>query len=448
MAITIPQIVRQLKADVAKALGAETIRKICGYLHYVWRQRVLDPVLTVHVFLLQILHGNTACSALSRLAGVAFTAAAYCNARKRLPLAFFEELLEHVCDAFVLDIYKTGRWHGHRTFVLDGSSFSMPDTPALQARFGQPGAQAKGCGFPVAHLLALFHAGTGLLLRVFASPLRTHDLRHAAIMHPELDEGDILVGDRALASFAHLALLFMQKMHGLFRCHQKQIVSFRVGRRHTGRAKPRKGQPRSRYVRRLGRWDQLVQYYRPKQRPTWMSAADYAALPQTLLLREVRYRTPKRVCRSRLITLVTTLLDPNAYPARELAELYLKRWQIEVDLRHLKTTMGMEVMHCKSVDGVLKELYMFAVAYNLVRLVMLEASRRQQVPVERISFVDALRWLRDAQPGASLTPLVVNSHRPDRVEPRVLKRRMKEYALMKKPRSELRKALSRKKRVA
>lgn len=448
MALTIPKILRQFKSDVATALSPEIIWRICGYLGHVWRERVLDPVTTVHIFLLQILHGNTACTALPRLVGRSFSAAAYCAARMRLPLALFEELLERVCDALFPEVQETGRWHGHRTWTLDGSSFSMADTPALQAHFGQPSAQAQGCGFPVAHMLALFHAGTGLLLRVLASPLRTHDLHHAVTMHPELDEGDILITDRGLASFAHLALLSLRKIHALFRCHQKQIVNFRVGRKHTRQHKPHKGMPRSRYVRRLGHWDQLVEYTKPKTKPTWMDEAAYAALPETLLVREVRYLTPQRGHRTRVITLVTTLLDAEAYPAAELAELYLSRWQIEVNFRHLKTTMGMEVMHCQTVDGVLKELYMFAVAYNLVRLVMLEASRRQRVPLDRISFVDALRWLRDAQPGAVLIPLIVNPLRPDRIEPRVIKRRMKEYNLMKKPRPELRKALSRKKHAA
>src|SRR5713101_9882066 len=237
MDLTILEIVRHFKTDVAKAISAETIMKICGYLEYVCRERVLGPVTTVHVFLLQILHGNTACTALSRLAGVSFTAAAYCKARRRLPLALFEDLLERVCDAWFPDVHTTGRWRGHRTWILDGSSYSMADTPALRAHFGQPSAQAKGCGFPVAHMLALFHAGTGMLLRVLSSPLRTHDMRHAATMHAELDEGDILVADRGFASFAHLALLFMRKMHAVFRCHQKQIVNFRVGRKHTKQRK-------------------------------------------------------------------------------------------------------------------------------------------------------------------------------------------------------------------
>lgn len=444
MALSIPDIVGRFKADVGKALAAETIREICGYLRHTWRERVLDPVTTVHVFLVQILHGNTACTALSRLAGVPFSAGAYCCARARLPLALFEQLLQRVCDAMFPTLQTTGRWRGHRTWHLDGSSFSMPDTAELQEHFGQPSVQAEGCGFPVAHILALFHAGTGLLLRVVAAPLRTHDLRQAPLLHPELDEGDILLGDRAFASYAHLALLFRRKIHGVFRCHQKQIVSFRVGRRHTSQSRPRKGMPRSRFVRHLGQWDQVVEYSKPKDKPEWMDEAAYARLPDTLLIRELRYLTPQQGHRTRVITLVTTLLDPTAYPADELAQLYLQRWQIEVNFRHLKTTMGMDVLHCQSVEGVLKELYVFALAYNLVRLVMLEASRRQEVPVDRISFADALRWLRDAGRDTCLTPLVINPYRPYRLEPRVLKRRMKEYTLMKKPRKKLRKGLRRK----
>jgi Transposase DDE domain len=441
MALTIRQILRQFKADVAKALAPETIMKICGSLGHTCRQRILDPVTTVHVFLIQILHGNTACSALSRLAGLVFTAGAYCSARKRLPLALFEVLLKHVCEGLFPEVETTGRWLGHRTWSMDGSSFSMSDTPALQAHFGQPSQQAKGCGFPVAHMLALFHAGTGLLLRVVAAPLHTSDLRHTPIMHPEMAAGDILLADRGFASFGHLALLFLRQIHAVFRCHQKQIVNFRVGRKHTGHRKGKKGLPRSRYVRRLGRRDQVVEYTKPLDQPAWIDADAWAGLPETLLLRELRFFTPERGQRTRVITLVTTLLDPEAYPATELAQLYLSRWQIEVNFRHLKTTMGMEILHCQSVNGVLKELYMFAIVYNLVRLVMLEASRSQKVSLDRISFIDALRWLRDAKAGTQLSALVVNPARPNRVEPRVLKRRMKEYPLMKKPRHDLRKAL-------
>jgi hypothetical protein len=450
MAATISEIVKQFKTDVAKALAPETITMICGYLGHRCRKRLLDPVITVHVFLLQILHGNTACTALSRLAGIPFTAAAYCLARARLPLALFEDLLARVCDALFPEIENEGaRWRGHRTWMVDGSSFSMADTPALQAHFGQPSGQAKGCGFPVAHLLALFHAGTGLLLKVVASPMRTHDMQHVATLHPELKENDILIADRGFASFAHLALLFQRKIHAVFRCHQRQIVDFRVGRKHTSGRKPRRGMPRSRYVRRLGRRDQVVEYFQDATpKPTWMDDATFAKLPEILQVRELRFDTPQRGFRTRVITLVTTLLDADAYPAAELAKLYLGRWQIEVNFRHLKTTMKMEVLHCQTVDGVLKELYVFALAYNLVRMVMLEASRRQKVPLDRISFIDALRWLRDARPGTTLTSLVVNPSRPNRLEPRALKRRPKEYDRMNQPRKTLRKRLGRKKVAA
>ena len=238
MALTIADVVRQFKADVANVLSVETIEQACRDLGHVWRERILDPFTTVHLFLLQILHGNISCAGLRRLAEPTFSAAAYCSARMRLPLALFENLLRRVGDVLLPQTQDAGRWRGHRTWTLDGSSFSMSDTPALQKHFGQPSAQAKGCGFPVAHLLALFHAGTGLLLRVVAAPLCTHDMSQIVKMHLELAVGDILVADRGLASFGHLALLFMRNAHAVFRGHQKQIVSFRAGRQHTGQHKP------------------------------------------------------------------------------------------------------------------------------------------------------------------------------------------------------------------
>src|SRR5262249_36590377 len=155
--------------------------------------------------------------------------------------------------------------------------------------------------------------------------------------------------DRGFASFAHLALVLKRKIHAVFRCHQRQIVSFRVGRKHTGRRRPQKGLPRSRYVRRLGRRDQLVEDTKPATRPEWMEEIAYAHLPEGVLVREPRFRAPPRGHRARVITLGTTLLDPQRYPVAELAALYLQRWQIEVNFRHLKTTMGMEVLHCTSV---------------------------------------------------------------------------------------------------
>ena len=129
------------------------------------------------------------------------------------------------------------------------------------------------------------------------------------------------------------------------------------------------------------------------------------------------------------------------YPADALAELYHRRWQVETNLRHLKETMGLDVLHCQRLAGVLQELTVCALVDNLVRVVRLEAAKRQGGALDRLSFVDAVRWLRTARPGDPLPPLVGNPHRPNRVEPRALKRRPTPYPLLTKPRREARNAL-------
>jgi hypothetical protein len=332
--------------------------------------------------------------------------------------------------------------------LIDGSSFSMPDTPELQEAFGQSGGQAAGCGFPTAHLLALFDAHTGFLLKAIPAPLRTHDLAHAALTHEALGSGDILVGDRAFCSFAHLALCRQRRLHGLFRAHQKLLIDFRPHRRYAEPgAKEATGLPRSRWLKRLGQHDQLVEYHKPRERPSWLSEKEYDQLPQTLVVREVRIkvRTPGR--RVTTLTLVTTLLDPRRYSTRALAKLYELRWGVETNLKHLKQTLGLDVLRCQTVAGIIKELLLFALVYNLVRRVMLQAGRRQGVSPERISFVDAWRWLRHAKAGEELPRLRVNPERPGRAEPRARKRRPKQYDLLRKPREKLRAALfGRKKR--
>lgn len=382
---------QRIQHDLAQVLDAAQITTACQEAGYRFRRRLLDPITTIQLFVLQILNGNFAVARLQDFTDRVFTEAAYCKARGRLPLAVLQALLRRVGTAVRSTLDDTGRWHGHRTFHLDGSSFSMPDTPALQKQFGQPGNQRPGCGFPVAHLLTLFHAGTGFLLQVLAAPLRTHDLAQVGALHPELTAGDVLVGDRAFGSFAHFALLRHRGLHGVFRAHQKQVIDFRVGRPHNAPGRRRvKGLPTSRWLKRLGFHDQLVEYAKPKERPDWLTAEDYAALPATLRLRELRYQVHQRGSRTQEVTLVTTLLDVELYAADELATLYGQRWQIETNLRHLKQTMKMDVLHCETVNGVLKELTVFALVYNLVRAVMCRAAECQQVPVDRISFADAL----------------------------------------------------------
>jgi len=440
----ISTVLRALRQDLAARLGDDVIGAACRAAGHTWRAScLLTPAAIIHWFLLQVLHGNTALTHVSLMAGRAFSASAFCQARARLPLAVFRALLRDLVRAVIPDTEAIGRWRGHRTFLVDGSSFSMPDTPELQAHFGQPGNQAKGCGFPVAHLLALCRAGTGLLLEAAAAPLRTQDIAGIAGVLPLLAAGDVLVADRGFCSFAHLAMLISRGVHAAFRMHQKQIVDFTPGRPHArpGQKRIPRGTPRSRWIRAHGATDQVVEYFRPEERPAWMSAADYEALPDSSTVRELRYRVEVPGFRTREVTLVTTLLDPEAYPADELASLYGTRWSVEGHLKALKQTMKMDVLKCMTVDGVLKELTMYAVAYNLVRVTMGRAAVRRDVAPDRVSFIDALRWLRGAEAGEEMPELVVNPWRPGRHEPRCKKRRPKQFDLMRAPRAELRKRL-------
>jgi hypothetical protein len=435
--------IHRLRQDLARHLDQKAIHGACRQAGHRWRDCLLTPAAIIHWFVIQVLHGNTALEHISLLAGRTFTGAAYCLARSNLPLRIYEAVLRALIKGLIPDTRTAGLWLGrHRTFLVDGSSLSMPDKPELQSKFGQPGNQKPGCGFPVASILVMFHAGTGLLLGILAAPLRTHEMAHIEFLHVILQLGDILVGDRGFCSFAHLALLVGRGSHAVFRMHQRQIVDFTPNRPY---ARPRdkaarKGLPRSRWMRQLGVRDQLVEWFKPLQKPKWMTEEKYAALPESLILREIRYSVGQPGFRTETVTLVTTLLDADVYTVEALAELYGVRWRVEQNLKHLKQTMKMDVLKCTTVEGVLKELTVYAIVYNLVRVVMMEAAASQGVDLERISFIDALRWLRELKTNA-LPKLVVNPARPGRFEPRVRKRRPKEYPLMKKPRSDLRKRL-------
>lgn len=437
-------ILPRLQQDLAAALSPRVITDACNVVGHRWRDGVLNPVTTVYLFLLQVLHGNTACQHVVHFGGWTFSASAYCQARKRLPLTLWQHLLEATTARLRRSTEPASRWRGHRVWIVDGSSFSMPDVPELRRHFGQPPSQSPGCGFPVAKLLAVFDLATGMLLRVAAAPLRSHETGQLAGVHEAMAAGDVLLGDRGFCSYAHLALLVQRGLHGVFRIHQRQLVDFRPGRGHAppGRSANPDVLPRSRWVRALGGEDQVVAWFKPKRRPQWITPEEFEALPDQLVVRELRYRVEVAGFRTRSITLATTLLEAEAYPAAALAELYRRRWRIETDLKHLKITMNMDVLRCETVEGVLKELAVFALAYNLVRSVMIESAAGRGVAAERISLVDAVRWLVGGEADAGRAVLHVNPSRPDRSEPRVVKRRPKQYRLMRAPRAELRKRLS------
>ena len=442
MVPSIATILQRFTGEWATLLQPDAILAVCGEIGYTaWRDRVLTPMTTVQLFLLQILHGNTACSHLPHLSGLRFTAAAYCQARARLQLRCFDLLLERFARAVQPCFSNESRWHGHRTFLVDGSGCSKPDTPALQDAFGQPTEQRPGCGFPIARLLGLFHAGTGVLLKLVVAPLLTHNLARVQAVHPSLQPGDVLVADRGLCSYAHLALLVQAGVHAVLRVGARQIVDFTPGRPFVmpgvRRTPAVKGVPRSRWLTALGVHDPRVTWLQPKTRSSWLARETLAALPEAIILREVRYHIGTPGFRTRQIT----LLDAAVYQVDDLADLYRQRWQIETSLAQLKTTMRMEVLHCKTVPGVLKELAVFALVYNLVRMVMWHSAVLQDINVERISFLDALRWFSAPSTGIPLGGLIVNPIRPHRVEPRVKKRRPKSFPLMIKPRQALRQQL-------
>jgi hypothetical protein len=268
----------------------------------------------------------------------------------------------------------------------------------------------------------------------------THDASVVSKVHPQLQSGDVVLGDDAFGSYTHLALLLQANLHAIMPVHHQRIVDFTPGRSHVPRkkntAKKSAGKPRSRLVKTLGAHDQLVEYFKPPNKPDWMSQQQWMAVPESILVREIRRTVKRNGFRPITVTIVTTLLDPESYPADELIELRLSRWMVETNLRHLKITLGMDILKCKTVEGIRKERMMFLLVYNQLRRVMLQAARSQGVNVNRLSFADTLAWLRHGDIRV-LPRLKTNPLRPGRLEPRVLKRAKKQYPYMTRPRAVL-----------
>jgi hypothetical protein len=442
---SVTQILQQFKQSWCREVEDEAILQACAEAGHKYRKRSLDPVTTIKLFLLQILHGNVACNFVPHLGGKDVTGSAYCAARGRLPVQIFEMLLTRCTAKMAECVRDTGLWLGHRLFMTDGSGFSMPDTKELREHFGKSSKVREGCGFPTARWLALVHFGSRLFQKVYTAPLRSSELGGIPKLHPELRAGDVLLGDRAFGSFGHFALLAARGVYGIFRAHHKLIIDFTPQRPHLPINCKAKGQrlPHSRWIKSLGEFDQIVEWSRPYVVPKWTTQDAWRALPEKLEIRELRYAVNRPGFRVREITLTTTLLDPVRYPKEKLAEAYGLRWTIETCFNQIKTTLKMDVLHCETVRGIQKELHMFLLVYNLVRMVILEAAKKQGVPPDRISFVDALRWLATARPHKPLHDLETVPHRPGRYEPRVRKRHPKgPYNFMKEPRTKLREALA------
>ena len=425
----------------------DRIDQLARQANHTFRNTILTPGHTLRLFVQQVAHGNIACSAVRHLAGQEFSDSAWCQARLRLPLEVIRQVHRRLIDgarqelSAVDDLGDSAyRWRGHRLHVVDGTSDSMPDTPELRRHYGVPSGCREGLGFPMSHLLILMDHRSGLLIDCIDSPRTTSDVSQTPPMHQHLQVGDILLADDAFAGWGHLALILQANLHAIMPVHHRRIVDFTPDR---AAANPRKGKstghigkPRSRVKRSLGWQDQLVDYPKPLEKPAWTSDEQWKQLRQSITLREIRRTVQRKGFRPITVTIVTTLLDPEAYPADELVELRLSRWVVETNIRHLKITLGMDILKCKTLEMIRKERLVFLLVYNLIRLLMLKMARRQGTNVNRLSFADALAWLRfgDLQCAVDLK---INPLRDGRLEPRVLKRPKKQFSYMTLPRAQL-----------
>jgi hypothetical protein len=352
---------------------------------------------------------------------------AYCKARAKLSELFLwfvacevgRQLEEQAPDAW--------RWHGKRVVLVDGSTLSMPDTPANQGAYPQSRAQRPGVGFPIMRWVALLGLATGAVLDSAFGPYRGKQTGEAALFRTVLQSlrpGDVVLADRYYCSYWLVALLLAEGVDVVFRKHHLRHTDFRRGRR-------------------LGYNDHVVTWTKPK-RPEWMDQETYDSLPETLALREVRTQIATPGCRVKELVVVTTLLAPETYSAAEMVDLYHARWHAEIDLRSIKTQMKMEILRCKTPAMVRKEIWAHLLAYNLVRKVMAQAALEQQLTPRQISFAGAMQTLNEFRTHllqasnhelSELTARILAAiarhrvgNRPGRCEPRKVKRRPKGYS--------------------
>jgi len=406
------------------------------------RERIFSLRLTGECFLWQVLKPHTACREVVRQVQALLRSqgrplidegdSAYVPARQRLPRQRLEQALIATAQAADHRPGSGGQLGGRPVIAVDGSTVPLADTPKNQRRYPQPSTQKPGCGFPVLKLAVLFSLTSGAILRVLTGSLRHHDLRLLRGLWDALIQGDILLGDRAYGEYTTLAGLPRQGVDVVARLHPRRQVDFRK-------------------ARRLSHHDALFVWTKGYQQSEILSAQQWARLPAQITVRILRFTATIRGFRARRVTLVTTLLDPKLHPAEQLIALYARRWRLELCLRDLKTTMGMEQLRCKTPDMAEKELLAYLVAHNLIRCVMAEAVARYAVDLERVSFkgsVDALRQYSDAIAQARnrkmrrqlWEDLLLNlardlvRYRPNRTEPRAVKRRPKPYPLLNRPR--------------
>jgi hypothetical protein len=424
----------------AALVSQDRIEKAFGTARWFWQGWIYTPAVTVWVFLSQCLSPDHSCrDAVARLIAwrvmrglkpCSAETSAYCTARNDLPEEVIRELVRDTGKQVEDESPRTWLWHGRKVRVVDGSTITMPDTAANQAAYPQMKAQKPGCGFPIARILVIFSLSAGTVLEAAIGKYKGKQTGENSLfrrLYDALDKSDIILADRYFSGWSDIALPLVRGIDIVVRKHQHRVTDFRTGKR-------------------LGKDDHLVFWTRP-QRPTWMSAEQYAALPEELTLREVRIRVAQSGMRTRSLVVVTTLLDSEQYPPEEIALLYRRRWQAELHLRSLKTVLQMDHLRCKTPERVRNEFHMHMVGYNLIRGVMAAAAFQSGRSPWEISFKGTLQTLTQFLPmlpsnvaeiwcetllAAVATHIVGN--RPDRFEPRRVKRRPKPYKLLQKHR--------------
>jgi len=417
-----------------------------------WLDRIFSPLVTLWVFLAQVLSADHSCrAAVARLIAhrvargqkpCSAQTGAYCQARKRLPEAFFSETALRAGRALDDGVDQRWLWKRRRVYVYDGSSVTMPDTPANQAEYPQPVAQKPGLGFPLARIAAVFSLACGAVVGLGICRYAGKGQSDLGLLRKLLDvfrPGDVMLADRLMCAWTEMVMLKQRGVDCVCRFTSHRKADFRRGQR-------------------LGEGDHIVEWPKPPK-PRTIDRDTYAALPESLSVRECRVRVEQPGFRVRVLIVATTLLDSNEFTRAELAGLYRARWNAELDLRSLKQTLQMDVLRCKTPESVRKELWAHILAYNLIRTVMAQAAVEHGIEPRSISFKGALQTVEAFQSaialrgedaafrGAIYEQLLgaVASHRvgdrPDRYEPRRRKRRPKPYDRLMKPRHEAKRAM-------
>jgi Transposase DDE domain len=428
-------------AMVEDALAAEGVA---------YNRSIYTPFVTLCTFLSQVLDPDHSCrAAVARV--IVWLAihdrepcseqtGSYCEARTRLPLGVVQHLVRRTGHEIEAGAAADGLWKGRRVSLVDGTTASMPDTPRNQAAFPQPDSQAPGVGFPVVRMVAIIALATGVVLDLATGPYAGKETGETALLRElwdRLEPGGIVLGDRVFGSFFGIAGLAERGLDGLFRMHQRRKYDFRRGRR-------------------LGVEDHVVVWTKP-DRPDWMDEATYERMPAGLTVRELRFRVVQPGFRVDELVLVTTMVDAERYGKEELADLFLKRWNIELDLRAIKCGLKMDILRCQSPEMVEKEIWMHLLAYNLIRGVMAQAAEAHGRAPRRLSFTGAWQTMKasheslvEASPAererlvAAMLKAIAGHRvgdRPGRVEPRATKRRPKKLRYLNEPRRDARKRL-------